>query len=101
MVFSMLAQNSGPDLGKMPYIMFGAYLVLLMGIGGYGYIKSKMSEEDYYLAGRKQSFIVTVLTIMAAYFSSAGMLGFPGPAYNEGVAFFLMTLNLPVAGCAI
>ncbi|MBN2377610.1 MAG: sodium:solute symporter family protein [Sedimentisphaerales bacterium] len=101
MDFSILAQNSGPDLGKMPYIMFGAYLVLLMGIGGYGYIKSKMSEEDYYLAGRRQSFIVTVLTIMAAYFSSAGMLGFPGTAYKEGVAFFLMTLNLPVAGCAI
>ena len=97
----VISEVAGADLGKMPFIMFGAYLVMLIGIGCYGYIKSKMSEEDYYLAGRKQSFMVTVLTIMAAYFSSAGMLGFPGAIYKEGVAFFLVTLNLPVAGCAI
>lgn len=101
MNFSIIAEAAGTNLGKMPFIMFGAYLVMLIGIGGYGYIKSKMSEEDYYLAGRKQSFIVTVLTIMAAYFSSAAMLGFPGSAYKEGVAFLLIALNLPVAGCAI
>jgi SSS family solute:Na+ symporter len=85
----------------MPFIMFGAYLAMLITVGFYGYAKSKMSEEDYYLAGRKQSFIVTVLTIMATYLSSAALLGFPGSAYKEGVAFSLMTLNLPVAGCAI
>lgn len=101
MNLSIIAEAVGADLGKMPFIMFGVYLVMLIGIGFYGYVKSKMSEEDYYLAGRKQSFIVTVLTIMAAYLSSAALLGFPGSAYREGVAFFLMTLNLPVAGCAI
>lgn len=88
MNLSIIAEAVGADLGKMPFIMFGAYLVMLIGIGFYGYVKSKMSEEDYYLAGRKQSFIVTVLTIMAAYLSSAALLGFPGSAYREGVAFF-------------
>jgi len=101
MSLSIIAETAGHDLGKIPFVMFGIYLLILIGIGCYGYLKSKLSEEDYYLAGRKQSFIVTVLTIMAAYFSSAAMLGFPGTAYREGVVFFLMTLNLPIAGCSI
>lgn len=88
-------------MGNLPIIMMGIYLLVLASIAIYGYIKSKTTEEDYYLAGRKQGFIVNVLTIMAAFFSSAAMLGIPGVIYKDGVPFLLFALNLPVAGCAI
>ena len=96
----MIAQTS-ENLGYLPFVMLGAYLSMLIGIGVYGYIKSKSTEEDYYLAGRRQGFLVTVLTIMAAFFSSSAMLGGPGAIYKDGVAFLLFALNLPVGGCAI
>ena len=57
----LLAQADSSGLGWLPVIVLGLYLCLLMGLGVYGYIKSKMTEEDYYLAGRQQGFIVTAL----------------------------------------
>ena len=76
-------------------------MLMLLGLGAYGYIKSKVTEEDYYLAGRRQGFIVTALTIMATFFSSSAMLAVPGTVYKEGVAFVLFGLNLPLAGAAV
>ena len=49
MNFSIIAEAAGTDLGKMPFIMFGAYLVMLIGIGCYGYIKSKIYVVLYYI----------------------------------------------------
>ena len=89
------------SLGKTPLIVMGLYVVLLLGLGLYGYLKSKMTEDDYYLAGRDQSFLVTALTIMATFFSSAALLGIPGVLYKDGAVFFFFALNLPVAGAAI
>ena len=77
------------------------YLVILLGLGVVGYLRSKSTEEDFYLAGRGQGIIVTVFTIMATMFSSAAILGIPGNVYKEGAAFMLFALNLPVAGATI
>ncbi|MEM7012575.1 MAG: sodium:solute symporter family protein, partial [Verrucomicrobiota bacterium] len=77
------------------------YLLVLLTLGIVGYLRSKNTEEDFYLAGRGQGIIVTVFTIMATMFSSAAILGIPGNVYKEGVAFMLFALNLPVAGAAI
>ena len=89
------------DLGYTPHVVLTLYLVLLIGIGGISYLKGRQTEEDYYLAGRGQGVLVTVLTIMATMFSSAAMLGIPGIVYRDGAAFLLFALNLPVAGVAV
>lgn len=101
MMDSLVAQTGASQLGFLPIIVLGVYLCLLLSLGVYGYIRSKMTEEDYYLAGRRQGLIVTALTIMATFFSSAAMLGVPGVLYTEGVVFCAFALNLPIGGAAV
>ena len=50
------------SLGSLPYYVLAAYLLMLLGFGIAGWKKSSNSEEDYYLAGRGQGFVVTVMT---------------------------------------
>lgn len=89
------------SLGRMPHYVMLAYLAVLISIGVYSYLKSRQSEDDYYLAGRGQNLLVTALTIMATFFSSAAMLGIPGVIYKDGIAFFFFALNLPLSGAAV
>ena len=63
-----------PDLGLLPHFCLAGYLLFLLGIGIWGVRKSRSGEEDYYLAGRGQGWLVSSLTIMATFFSSAAML---------------------------
>ena len=66
-----------PDLVQRPIIVLGLYLLLLFfGIQGYRRRQGE-SEEDYYLAGRSQGWVVSALTIMATFFSSFALLGRP------------------------
>lgn len=90
------------DLGRMPHIILALYLLLLLAFGIIGYRRRQAeSEEDYFLAGRGQGWIVSSLTIMATFFSSFALLGAPGMVYRDGVVFALFSLNVPVAGVAI
>ena len=95
------AQIPVDQLGSLPYIALGSYLVLLLALGIVGYLKSSGSEEDYYLAGRGQGWVVSSLTIMATFFSSFALLGAPGMVYKEGVVVALFSLNVPLAGASI
>ncbi|MDP6795125.1 MAG: sodium:solute symporter family protein [Verrucomicrobiota bacterium] len=90
-----------PELGWLPHLCLAGYLFFLFGIGLWGFRKRQASEEDYYLAGRGQGWLVSSLTIMATFFSSAAMLGAPGMVYKEGVVFALFALNVPLSGTAI
>ena len=92
---------TAPDLGWLPHFCLAGYLLFLLGIGIWGVRKSRSGEEDYYLAGRGQGWLVSSLTIMATFFSSAAMLGAPGAVYKEGVVFALFALNVPLSGAAI
>lgn len=85
----------------LPYFVLGGYLLMLLVLGYFGYRRSVAGEEDYYLAGRRQGWIVSSLTIMATFFSSAAMLGVPGNVYKEGVVFALFALNVPLSGAAV
>jgi len=87
--------------GYLPHLLLGIYMLMLVWLCYLGYRKGKATEEDYYLAGRGQGTLVTSLTIMATFFSSAALLGIPGVVYRDGVSFFIFALNLPVAGIAI
>ena len=93
-----------PDhsLGSIPHVVLGLYLLLLLTFGLQGYRRRKNEhQDDYYLAGRSQGWLVTSLTIMATFFSSFALLGAPGMVYRDGVVFALFSLNVPVAGVAI
>lgn len=88
-------------LGSTPYIVLGFYLLLLLGLGILGWARSRAGEEDYYLAGRGQGWVISSVTIMATFFSSFALLGAPGMVYREGVVFALFSLNVPVAGLCV
>ena len=94
-----------PDIvqqfGMIPHVILALYLVMLLIFGIQGYRHSQNTEEDYYLAGRDQGWIVTSLTIMATFFSSFALLGAPGMVYRDGVVFALFSLNVPLAGVVI
>ncbi len=85
----------------LAFIVIGAYLIMLLVLGWLGHKASKSGEEDYFLAGRKQGWIISTLTIMATFLSSFALLGAPGMVYREGVVFSLVSLNIPVAGFCI
>jgi len=89
------------DMGMIPHVVLALYMCMLLAFGIAGYLKSKTSEEDYYLAGRGQGVLVTTLTIMATFFSSAALLGVPGLVYRDGVGFLFFVLNLPLSGACI
>ena len=86
---------------SIPLIVVSAYLLLLLVLGLASYFRSKGGEEDYYLAGRRQGWIVSSLTIMATYFSSFALLGAPGKVYTEGIVFALFALNVPLSGACV
>lgn len=93
-----------PDhsLGSISHVVLGLYLLLLLTFGLQGYRRRKNEhQDDYYLAGRSQGWLVTSLTIMATFFSSFALLGAPGMVYRDGVVFALFSLNVPVAGVTI
>jgi len=89
------------DMGNTPLVILGLYMIMLLSFGVIAYLRSKSSEEDFYLAGRGQGVLVTALTIMATMFSSAAMLGIPGLIYKDGLPFVFFALNLPLSGAAV
>ena len=78
----LAATDSGPTLATVAVVVLVCYLLVLLTLGLVGFLRSRVSEEDFYLAGRGQGFLVTVMTIMATFFSSAAILGIPGNIYN-------------------
>lgn len=89
------------NFGYVPHVILAGYLLMLLIIGIVGYRRSKIGEEDYYLAGRNQGWLVSSLTIMATFFSSFALLGAPGMVYRDGVVFALFSLNVPLSGAAV
>ena len=55
------------NVGMIAFAVVGIYLLVLLVLGWFGYRRSRTGEEDYYLAGRGQGWIVTALTIMATF----------------------------------
>ncbi len=103
----LLAQAAGggesslSQLGQTPIWILSGYLVVLLVLGLAGWLKSKAGEEDYYLAGRQQGWLVSSVTIMATFFSSFALLGAPGMVYREGLMFALFALNVPLSGACV
>lgn len=88
-------------LGNTTYYVLAGYLVLLLVLGIVGWMKSSAGEEDYYLAGRGQGWVISSVTIMATFFSAFALIGAPAMVYREGLMFALFSLNVPVAGVCV
>lgn len=88
-------------MNLIPILVVLLYLAVLLLFGWLGHRHSDQSEDDYYLAGRRQGWMISAMTIMATFFSSFALLGAPGMVYREGVVFALVSLNVPMAGVCI
>jgi len=87
--------------GAIALAVLVVYLVALLGLGWLGYKRSSAGEEDYYLAGRSQGWIVNSLTILATFFSAFALLGAPGIVYRDGAVFALFALNVPLGAVVV
>ena len=65
-------------------ITFVGYLILMMGIGYWAYLKTD-SVDDYILGGRKMGPAVTALSVGASDMSGWLLLGLPGAVYLGGL----------------
>src|SRR5690606_25311354 len=78
------------------------WTVLLATLGGiiiYGVLKGRgQTDSDTYLrAGRKMSWPVVLLGIMATQASAITFLSAPGQAYTDGMRFVQYYFGLPIA----
>jgi SSS family solute:Na+ symporter len=83
------------------WVIITGHLAVLMTIGWLGIRARKSGAEDFFLAGRRQGWFVTALTIMATFFSAFALMGAPGMVFRFGLPFIMFSLNVPVAAALI
>ncbi|KMY67083.1 pantothenate permease [Desulfocarbo indianensis] len=67
----------------LAWVILGIYIVVLMGIGWWGYLRSK-TLSDYYVGGRTLGLWVVSFSFFATYFSSSGFIGGGGYGFQMG-----------------
>lgn len=72
-------------------IVIIVYLVMILGIGYYGYRKTK-GAEDYMVAGRNTHPLVIALSYGATFISTSAIVGFGGVAANLGMGLIWLTV---------
>lgn len=72
---------------------FFVYLLVMLGIGIYSYLRTK-NLSDYLLGGRKLNSFTTALSAGASDMSGWLLLGLPGLAYAKGVEAGWLALGL-------
>src|SRR5690625_1301245 len=76
-------------------------LVLVFGVGMWAgkYVKSTSSFlQEYFLGDRSLGRFVLAMTMTATYGSASSFLGGPGAAYNEGLAWVLLSMTQVATG---
>lgn len=77
-------------------IIVAIYLLMIVGIGYYGYRKTKVAE-DYMVAGRNTHPVVIALSYGATFISTSAIVGFGGVAANLGMGLIWLTvLNIGI-----
>ena len=77
-------------------IMFGIYLIAMLGIGWLGYFSTK-NLSDYILGGRSLGSFVTALSAGASDMSGWLLMGLPGAIYLSGLSESWIAIGL-IAG---
>jgi len=76
-------------------LAFIVYLVLVVGIGVYFYIKSRTGgEKEYFLGGRSMSGPVAALSAGASDMSAWVLMGLPGAIYLSGISQIWISVGL-------
>ncbi len=78
-------------------IVFIVYLVFMLGIGVYFFIKGRNSgEKEYFLGGRKMGPWVSALSAGASDMSAWVLMGLPGSIYLYGIGKSWIAIGLAV-----
>ena len=76
-------------------IMFVLYLLLMLGIGIFFFLRSKTAgEKDYFLGGRKMGAWVSGLSAGASDMSAWVLMGLPASIYAAGVGKAWIAIGL-------
>jgi len=71
-------------IGTIDLIIILIYIVGILAIGLYSVRKSKMTSNNYFLAGRSLKWIVVGAALFASNISTIHMVGLAASGYNEG-----------------
>jgi len=89
-----LSSQVNPDW--QTYIMLGAYFVVLLIIGYYGYKKATGNISEYMLGGRNIGPYVTALSAGASDMSGWMIMGLPGEVYTTGLSAAWLAIGLTI-----
>ena len=78
------------------YIMLGAYFVVLLVIGYYGYKQATGNISEYMLGGRNIGPYVTALSAGASDMSGWMIMGLPGEVYTTGLSAAWLAIGLTI-----
>ena len=81
--------------GIETFITFGVYLLFLMAIGVYFYVKTD-THEEYILGGRGVGYWVTAMSAQASDMSGWLLLGLPGAVYLSGLKQIWVIIGLTI-----
>lgn len=76
----------------------GIYLLVVLGVGWYGYRRTGTGPDEYFLAGGTLGQVVYPLTMFATLVSAFNFLGSAGFGYLHGFPWFTMLAVTSLAG---
>ena len=84
-------------MGNTEMIVFIVYLVFMVGIGFYFFLRSRSGgEKDYFLGGRKMGPWVSALSAGASDMSAWVLMGLPASVYALGVGQTWIAIGLAI-----
>lgn len=77
-------------------ISIGLYMLLMLAIGYYSYIKSTSDSNEFLIGGRRLGAVVTALSAGAADMSGWLLMGLPGAMYFSGLSASWIAIGLVI-----
>ena len=85
-------------MGNTELIVFIVYLVFMLGIGVYFFLKGRGSgEKEYFLGSRKMGPWVSALSAGASDMSAWVLMGLPASIYAAGIGQSWIAIGLAIA----
>lgn len=91
-------ENDGPEfrgLVTLDWIVIGLYATLVIGLGWFC-SRRQSSTEEYFLAGRRTSFLIAGISLFATLLSTISYLSAPGEVIGHGPIVYAGFIAMPV-----